>query len=553
MRILSRIASGAVATAMLTATASAEGAAPQTTALLKFMPEEISTVRLLLARPVTVPAADDREDRAALITFYGCSAAGPLWIGRAGLLPKAQTAMAELKRAADWGLNAADFKLPEPPPAGSLAMTTEQLADAEQKLSLAVLKYTRYAHGGRIPDPATQLSSYLDRKPVLPDAGGVLKALSVTGRPDAFLIKQHPQQSQFEKLRQEYLRLRDASSLATAYKIPAGRTLKPGVSHEQIALIRKRLEVPVPIVDGVPDDELYDPVLVAKVKDFQLKNDIDPANGVISDRTRKVLNAVDNKENMRRLLAAMEEWRWMPANLGDTYVWVNVPEFTVRVMKDGKAIHAERVVTGKANTQTPIFSDLMKTVVFQPQWGLPDSIKVNEILPRLRNGGGLRSDLRMQRNGRDVDPYNVNWERANILEYHVFQPSGDDNALGQVKFLFPNKHQVYMHDTPSKGLFRKFDSDVQPWLRARAQPGEVGRAAAGRGQGLGVGEGQGPGRRWPGEQQDRTRSQDPRPHHLLHRGDRRRRQAAVFQGRLRSRKPHCAGHRGPLERNRQDA
>ena len=95
----------------------------------------------------------------------------------------------------------------------------------------------------------------------------------------------------------------------------------------------------MPIVDGVPDDELYDPVLVAKIKDFQLKNDIDPANGVISDRTRKVLNAVDNKENVRRLLAAMEEWRWMPANLGDTYVWVNVPEFTVRVMKDGKAIH----------------------------------------------------------------------------------------------------------------------------------------------------------------------------------------------------------------------
>ena len=190
MRILSRIASGAVATAMLTATASAEGVAPQTTALLKFMPEEISAVRLLLARPVTAQPGDDREDRAALITFYGCSAAGPLWIGRTGLLPKAQTAIAELKKAADWGLNAADFKLPEPPAAGSPAMTTEQLADAEQKLSLAVLKYTRYAHGGRIPDPATQLSSYLDRKPVLPDAASVLTEL-MTQRGFDFYLEGH--------------------------------------------------------------------------------------------------------------------------------------------------------------------------------------------------------------------------------------------------------------------------------------------------------------------------------------------------------------------------
>ena len=233
MRILSRIASGAVATAMLTATASAEGAAPQTTALLKFMPDEISAVRLLLARPVSLQASEDRDDRAALITLYGCSAAGPLWIHRTGLMPKAQAAMAELKKAADWGLNAADFKLPELPAAGAPAMTAEQLADVEQKLSLAVLKYTRYAHGGRIPDPATQLSSYLDRKPVLPDPGGALNALSVTGRPDAFLVEQHPRQPQFEKLRQEYLRLRDASSLATTYKVPAGRTLKPGVTHEQ--------------------------------------------------------------------------------------------------------------------------------------------------------------------------------------------------------------------------------------------------------------------------------------------------------------------------------
>jgi murein L,D-transpeptidase YcbB/YkuD len=152
----------------------------------------------------------------------------------------------------------------------------------------------------------------------------------------------------------------------------------------------------------------------------------------------------------------MEEWRWMPADLGDFYVAVNIPEFKVRVVKNGEVVYEERIVTGSVNRQTPIFSDLMRTIVFQPRWNVPDSIKIKELLPGLRAGGNplRRQGLVMERNGRRVDVRNINWYRSDIRYYSVYQPPGGRNALGVVKFLFPNSHAVYLHDTPSKNLFK---------------------------------------------------------------------------------------------------
>ena len=175
-------------------------------------------------------------------------------------------------------------------------------------------------------------------------------------------------------------------------------------------------------------------------------------DGFVGEKTRLALNG-EGKSKIPSLLANMEQWRWMPASLGNTHVQVNIPEYEMRLVKDGRVVHSERVVTGKLETATPAFSADMQSIVFQPKWGVPDSIKINELLPRLQDGRGLRSGLKMSLNGREIDPWNVDWSRADITRYHVFQPSGDDNALGVVKFLFPNKHAVYLHDTPSKGLF----------------------------------------------------------------------------------------------------
>ena len=329
------------------------------------------------------------SDRTALGQFYAARQFEPVWHPSAGTTAGAAAIAAEVARAGDYGLRAADFDLPSTRAATSDA----QRADAEVKLALAALKYARHARGGRV-DPA-QLSNYIDRKGELLEPKAVLEGLADAKEPDAYLRGLHPQHPQFEWLRQKYLEARNTPAAAEA-TAPAGASAG-----------KAKAATPAPT------------------------------------------------STARRLLANMEQWRWMPADLGDTYVWVNIPEFTLRVVKDGKVVHTERVITGKADTQTPIFSDQMETVVFHPMWGVPDSIKIKEILPSLARGGSVlaKNNLRLSYKGRDVDPQSVDWAQTDIRQLHVYQPPGGPNVLGVVKFVFPNKHQVYMHDTPTKSLF----------------------------------------------------------------------------------------------------
>ncbi|MFA6141275.1 MAG: L,D-transpeptidase family protein, partial [Hyphomicrobium sp.] len=382
--------------------------------------------------------------------FYA-SRTEPVWVTEKGWTPQALAVIDELKRAGDWGLDAADFAVPTLPSLMPDAAQSEKaLTDAEMALSLAALKYARYARGGRIADPATQLSSYLDRKPTLRHPLLVMNQIAASDAPGEYLQKLHPQHAQFEKLRQQYLARRDGAARITV-DIPAkGNKLYPGTTHQDIALVRERLGVPA--TDGGPD--VYDDPLVEAVKAFQTKRDISPANGIINAKTRRAFNE-HTQVSPSTLLANMEEWRWMPEDLGETYVWVNVPEYTVSVVSQGEVVHTERIIVGELDKQTPIFSQDLQTIYFHPRWNVPESIKVKEILPSLARGGGYfhRQGMKLVRNGREIKASSVNWGRADIREYDIYQPSGPGNALGRMKFTFPNKHSVYMHDTQSKGLF----------------------------------------------------------------------------------------------------
>jgi murein L,D-transpeptidase YcbB/YkuD len=156
-----------------------------------------------------------------------------------------------------------------------------------------------------------------------------------------------------------------------------------------------------------------------------------------------------------KLLFNMEQWRWMPEDLGQVYVWVNIPEFMVRVVNT-REIYSARIVVGRPSTPTPVFSDRMQHLIFHPFWNVPDSIKNNELLPSLAAGDYRvlsKQGLRVSFRGRDIEPGAVDWGQVDMRKYHVYQPPGAGNALGLVKFLFPNKHDVYLHDTPSKRLF----------------------------------------------------------------------------------------------------
>ena len=165
---------------------------------------------------------------------------------------------------------------------------------------------------------------------------------------------------------------------------------------------------------------------------------------------------------VQRLIVNMERWRWMPPELGAYYVWNNVPSFTTRVVKGGKSIYVEKTIVGQVKYATPIFSADMNSIVFNPDWTVPETIKLEDIGPRLRQrapkGGPDLSVLRnnklsVSHQGRPVDAATVDWGRANILSYTFTQAPGPENVLGVLKFNFPNRHAIYMHDTLQPALF----------------------------------------------------------------------------------------------------
>ncbi len=249
-------------------------------------------------------------------------------------------------------------------------------------------------------------------------------------------------------------------------KIPGGPLLKLGIADPQVALLRTRLDVP-----AGQNPELYDEAVFDAVRSFQLAHNTAP-DGVVGAGTRRLLNqphlrSMGSPSQIKAILLNMERWRWLPRDQGSFYVTVNIPEFTLRVVSDEETIHTTRVVVGKPDKQTPVFSNEMQTVVFGPFWNVPNSIKTDEIRPYVRQTGGgwfsggsgwntsvfQRHNLRIKYGGREVDPNSLDWSRVDIRTLHLYQPPGPGNVLGKVKFVFPNKHDVYMHDTPQKHLF----------------------------------------------------------------------------------------------------
>jgi murein L,D-transpeptidase YcbB/YkuD len=420
-----------------------------------------------------------KGDDAALVAFYNSLNGPAIWVSTSGLTHKGKAVIKEFERADDWGLRSSDF----PAPTVGASLTPEAAADAEIKISQLVLKYARYARGGRI-NPAN-ISQLMDVSLTLIEPKRVLADVSMLDAPDAYLRSLHPKHVQFELLRQALLKARGKTEKqqeeeaapedpALAVKLPPGKVIKPGGKDPQIVLLRQRLKV---AADDTAKEDVYDDKLVVAVRDFQKANGVN-ANGVIANATRAALNGQQaptppsSDDRVERILINMERWRWLPEDLGKFYVWDNVPEALTRVVKDGKIIHTDRIIVGQPTWPTPFFSADMKTVVFHPTWGVPDGIKAKELAPILRksSGGGLFGvfgggysaeavleayQLRAYVNGRPVDANSIDWSSVDMRSVSFQQPPGPKNPLGDVKFLFPNKHDVYMHDTPERDLFSR--------------------------------------------------------------------------------------------------
>jgi len=395
-------------------------------------------------------------DRPAVIAFYAARDCRPLWVDDTGPTRAADLAIAEMRRADEWGMRSADFPFAALDRAKTSGhWTGDETADAELEITASVLRYAHQAQGGRIPNPETQLSSYIDRQPALTSAQEILTRISQSATPDVTLREWQPSADQFVKLKVLLSTLRDKRPDAPRDVQIArrGPTLQRKSVSPEVAILKKRFGV----ASAPGEESLFDAALVTAVKKFQTSESL-RSDGFVGPATRAVLaggssgSPRNNADKIAAVIANMEEWRWMPSTLGETHVFVNIPAFSIRLTREGKPIFEDRVVVGTAATQTPVFSKSMKTIVLRPEWNLPDSIKLTALL----SGRSIEQQgYVVMRNGRTIESTRINWAKANLREYTIYQPSGDDNALGLVKFLFPNKHSVYLHDTPSRHLFNE--------------------------------------------------------------------------------------------------
>ena len=524
-------------------------------------PSELITqkeaLRIAVQGKLSQKAPARKAEQLALLDYYSVPDQPLLWVDEKGLNDRAKSAMGEIAKADDYGLRASDYSLPKPDQFNaSDAKANDWLADAEIKVSYAVLDYASDARGARL-DPQ-RLSENLDPTLSLPDPSEVLGSIAIRSDPAAYLRSFQPDQPQFEALRQKLLEARGGGKPAAepakpdVVIIPDGPVLKFGVVNEQVALLRKRLDAPA---EAGANEQLFDKDLFQAVRRFQLEHGAAP-DGLVGSGTRRMLNNQQDaaprhaggQALIQALIVNMERWRWLPNDMSSYYVTVNIPEFMVRVVEDDKVIHSARVVAGKPDKQTPIFSQDMQEIVFNPYWNVPNSIKMQEIAPYLQQGGGFfgggwdtsvlaRHGLRVRgASGRDIDPDTIDWGRVDIRNYDLYQPPGPDNVLGTVKFLFPNKHDVYMHDTTQKNSVRAVGARRESRLHAGAESARARAGSAASRPGLDAGEYRS-GALQRGQSHP-AQDQDPGLHHLLHHQGERRRLGLDLQRHLRPRRPH---------------
>jgi murein L,D-transpeptidase YcbB/YkuD len=372
-----------------------------------------------------------RPQREALASFYAARDGRTLWTDARGWTATGRAVIARLKAADEDGLDPSDYQVPAT--AAARAATPADWAEADLKLSAAAVRYARDARGARVD--LARVSNLVTPTLHLPDAGEVLATLSAAQDPGAALAGYNPPHAGYKALKARLAEIRATRPGAPMVRVPLGPALRVGMRDPRVPLIRARFG----LGPAAGDQTAYDERVASAVAAFQKEKGL-PVSGVLTPQTIAALSGPSPARLEGDLIANMERWRWLPANLGQRHLLVNVPEYRLRLVEDGDVVHQTRVIVGKPESPTPVFSDEMEHVIVNPSWTVPPSIMKKEFLPALARDPyyAERKGFRVIRRGDSIS---------------VQQPPGERNALGFIKFIFPNQHAVYLHDTPSRGLF----------------------------------------------------------------------------------------------------
>ncbi|MFQ3455529.1 L,D-transpeptidase family protein [Bradyrhizobium sp. UFLA01-814] len=389
---------------------------------------------------------DRKNERAAAEKFYSAREYAPVFTKAGKLTDAGKGVIARLKDAAADGLDASDYPVPD----FAAATSPDALADAELKLASSMLDYARQAQSGRMHWSQVSADILYPEHPI--DPAEVFANVTSAKDASAALDGYNPQQKLYKELKKKLAELRGQGD-GPVITIADGPTLKYLPARKKQAAV----EMDDPRVPdlrnklGITEDAdstKYDATVARAVEKFQSSVDLKPT-GVLDERTVKALNNPKRDRQIDTVIVNMERWRWLPrqlgaASVGNAYVILNIPDYTLKVMQNGAPVWTTRVVTGKPGQHaTPLLTETMKYITVNPTWNVPPSIIYNEYLPALQQDPTVlqRMGLRLERN-RDGS-------------IHISQPPGEANALGRIRFNFPNKFLVYQHDTPDKYLFAK--------------------------------------------------------------------------------------------------
>ena len=386
-----------------------------------------------------------KADREGVEAFYKARDYKPLWLSDGAADERAKAAIAYLAQVDSVGLDPSDY----PTPDFKSAVTANALAEDELKLTAAVLTYARQAQTGRIH--FSRVGADIEFKLVAPEPAEVLAKLADANDAGKALESYNPPQPEFAALKAKLAELRKGALTPKAEEekkpdlvhVGEGKILRPGMKDARVIALRKRLNIA-----GDKDSPRYDDAVRDAVKTFQTEADID-VDGNLGSNTVRSLNGEKkvargpSANPIDTIIVNMERWRWLPRDIGNPHVIVNVPDYSLTLYNNDKVYWHTKIVAGKPGKATPMVSAEMKFITVNPTWNVPPSIIENEYLPALQQDPDALDRIGLKLT-QDADG-----------TVHISQPPGAGNALGRIRFNFPNKFLVYQHDTPDKYLFAK--------------------------------------------------------------------------------------------------
>jgi L,D-transpeptidase YcbB len=391
----------------------------------------------------------DREDR-------------PLWTGGGRPLRRAKDLVASICHAGREGFRAADYDVDglrravlalkskqEPGP--------EELAALDIRLTAMMLAFGRDVLAGRLDPRAVDDGWYLRSRRSSLDST-LLAVVRHDESPD-MLEALRPRQKEYRKLVEALADYREALRDGGWPVVPAGKALRRGDRGLRVDALRQRLRETGELHAPKDAEPVFDDEVAEAVARFQVRHGIEPDSSVDAV-TLSALN-VKVERRIRQIELNLDRYRWLPAEFEDRYIMVNIPDFRLRAYDGGREAFEQRVIVGdEYQNATPVFADSMTYLVFRPEWNVPSRILVNEMLPK------LQEDIYdLASHGFEVvdtegdslvrDPSSIDWDDVDSadLRYRVRQRSGESNSLGLVKFMFPNRFNIYLHDTPARKLF----------------------------------------------------------------------------------------------------